>query len=409
MKKTILTLSVVTAFLFTSCTTADKPPVYSSLANRYPADRTVGTETDSIDSSAADTSATDTSAADAENLRKENNEAVSAILMKYKDCVFGSRISGSQLAVECDGNIFINYMDICILNRRTGSLQGLCTDPLCSHVSCIESLRITSMISDGDRLYFKGVDDERKVSFTASYDPETDKFEYLDKFDKESGNLSYAMTLHGGQLYYTKRISDDTNSLFRIPTDGGNAEQLTFEDEFVQRFSVTDDRIYYVTQAYTLKSMAPNGSDVQTLDEYICMVYADGDDLFKISAKDENGYAVTRSGVMLPDRVYSPVSTVLADSSLWYTIPNKQNLSTSADKDGKKHNVITYNGTALYQWDMSTEERTEYDCSFACGISDFYGMIGPYMIVSAADPDKLIRLWMVNSEDTSEYYRLYEY
>ncbi len=153
--------------------------------------------------------------------------------------------------------------------------------------------------------------------------------------------------------------------------------------------------------------MKPDGSDVRILDEFICMSYAYGEDFIRISAKDENGFTVYRNTEPLPDRVFSLIDTVLMADALWYTIPNKQNLGTYTDKNGNKRSIATQNGTAFYRYDLTTGEKTEYDCKFIYGVSEFCGSVGQYMIVYGCAEDKLLTYWIFNSEDPSEAYRLY--
>jgi len=410
MKKTTLPALII-ALLLTACTSGEKPPTYAELQQHHQTDETAATETEQETADPAEEKAA--------KLREEHSKAAAAVLTENKDVRFGTTLHGRQTAVECDGGIYINNgISIRLLNRRTGFLQGLCNDPLCKHESCIESHDIDSMVSDGDKLYFKGSSaiytefsskKWDKSSFIASYDPENDKLEFLEVWEKDSGFVSFQLSLHGGFLYYTKQMNEQTNSLFRIKTNGGQRERLTFKDEFVSQWTITDENIIYRTLAFTLKSMNMDGSNVETMQERICVTCADGDNLYKISAKNENGYAVYRNDEILPDRVDSPVSTVLMDGALWYTVPDEQILGTYIDKNGRKQTIKTYNGTSFYRYDLSTGERTEYDCPFAYGVKEFCASVGKYMIIKACAEDMLICFWIFNSEDPGEAYRLYEY
>lgn len=414
MKKTILFL-IITVFLMASCTSGEKPPTYSELEQqRQTTDNTVSkTDTEIVPET------TDSEAEEAAKLREEHSKAAAAILTENRESEFATTIFGTQTAVECDGGIYIDCIGkIRLLNRGTGLLQGLCTDPLCKHESCIESHEIISMVSDGDKLYFKGynvslpefsIKQWNKFSFLAYYDPKTDKFDFLETWEKDLGAVSNELSLHGGYLYYTKKMNEQTNSLFRIPTDGGQSERLTFKDEFVQQWTVTEEKIIYRTDAYTLKSMKPDGSDVEILDEFICMAYTDVENLYTISVNDENGYAVYQNGETLPDRVFSPVNTVLMDGALWYTLPDERTLGTYIDKNGKELDIKTYNGTSFYRYDLSTGERMEYDCPFSYGISEFCGTIGKYMLIKGVTEERGFSWWIFNPDDPNEAYRLYEY
>jgi len=409
MKKTTLPALIIALFL-TACTSGEKPPTYAELQQYHQTDETAATDTEPETADPAESEAAE--------LREKAAEAVSEILTENREVKFGKTVWGTQTAVECDGGIYIILNKISLLNRSTGKLQGLCTDPLCRHESCIESHSINSMISDGDKLYFKGnstsyselSDKWDSASFVASYDPQTDKLEYLDVWEKDHGEHSSCLALHNGSLYYTKKMNDQTNSLFRIPQKGGQKVRLTFSDEFVLQMTVTDEEIIYRTQDYTLKSMKHDGSDVIILGEKICMSHASGGDMISISSKSSNGgHEVYRNGETLPDRVFSPASTVLADGALWYTLPDEQILGTYIDKNGRKQNIKTYNGTSFYRYDLSTGERTEYDCPFAYGVQEFCAWVGKYMIIKACAEDRLICFWIFNSEDPGEAYRLYEY
>ena len=411
MKKFLF--AILTLSLLTACTSGEKPPTYAELQQHQQITGTAAAEPET------EVETADPAEEEAARLREEHSKAAAAVLTENRDVRFGTTVFGTQTAVECDGGIYIDCgMIICLLNRKTGMLQGLCSDPLCSHTSCIESHTIYSMVSDGARLYFKGTSETYtefsskkwdKSSFIVSYDPENDKLEFLEVWEKDSGSVSTEISLYNGYLYYTKKMNEQTNSLFRIKTKGGKSERLTFKDEFVQQWTVTGEKIIYRTDAFTLKNMNMDGSGVETMEEFICMVYADGDTLYKISSKDESAFLVYQNDEALPVRVFSPVGTVVMDGALWYTLHDERNLGTYIDKNGRKQTIKTYNGTSFYRYDLSTGERTEYDCPFAYGVREFCASVGKYMIIKACAEDRLICFWIFNSEDPGEAYRLYEY
>ena len=121
------------------------------------------------------------------------------------------------------------------------------------------------MLSDGEKIYCKGTaikdnafsisGGEEDCSFVGYYYPETGSFTYLDTWAKELGSVSYAIAVHDGYLYYTKRQSDTCNNLCRVSLSGGKAQRVNQEDEFIVQFSVTDEQIYYRTSAFTYKCM----------------------------------------------------------------------------------------------------------------------------------------------------------
>ena len=414
MKKTILP-ALITALCLTACTSGEKPPTYAELQQQ----QKPGDINQSAANNESEPESTDPVEEKAVKLREETAEDVSRILMENRETAFGTAFCGTQTAVECDGGIYIDDgITIRLLNRRTGLLQGLCSDPLCKHDSCIESYLIDSMVSDGARLYFKGTSETYtefsskkwdKSSFIVSYDPENDKLEFLEVWEKDSGSVSTEISLYNGYLYYTKKMNEQTNSLFRIKTKGGKSERLTFKDEFVQQWTVTGEKIIYRTDAFTLKNMNMDGSGVETMEEFICMVYADGDTLYKISSKDESAFLVYQNDEALPVRVFSPVGTVVMDGALWYTLHDERNLGTYIDKNGRKQNIKTYNGTAFYYYDLTSRETTEYDCPFSYGVREFCGMIGNYMLIGGCTEEKAFSWWLFNPEDPNEAYRLYEY
>lgn len=148
MKRSILFLLIILLTL-SSCTPGKKPPTYNEIRMQNPVSVTTESETE--------VETTDPADEEAVRLREKHSNAAAAILNENKDTNFGTTVYGTQTVVECDGGIYIDCgIKICLLNRKTGYLQGLCNDPLCRHDSCIESHRIDSMVSDGDRLYFKG-------------------------------------------------------------------------------------------------------------------------------------------------------------------------------------------------------------------------------------------------------------
>ena len=417
-----LIVCLIAALLSASCSSAKKPPTYGEIMNAHPSqsaeEAAGGEEQDGQAAVAAADAAADPDAAENARLREENAAAVAAILSENQDADFAVTAEGTRVAALCDGGIYINTgWDVRLLNRRTGFLQGLCSDPLCRHESCVESLDIMSMVSDGDKLYFKGFDESwssfsgwDKSSFVASYDPDSDKFEMLDVWEKDRGSTSSVIGLDGGNLYYTKKMDEDTNSLYRIPKNGGRAERLTPKGEFVQQFAVCGERIFYTTQEYTLKSMDMDGTDVETLGEFVCMVFFEGEKLFAISAKkEEKGYAVLRNEEPLPICVFAPVWTTFTADALWYTVPDKRTLGTYVDESGRTQTIKTDNGTAFYGYDLKTGEVTAHECSFACGIAQVCGRIGDYCLVMGITAERAFGFWIFDPADASKAYRLYDY
>ena len=129
MKKFLF--AILTLSLLTACTTSEKPPTYAELQHQQTAE-TAASETEP--------ETADPVSEEAAKLREEHSKAAAAILTENREVRFGTTVFGTQTAVECDGGIYIDCgMKICLLNRKTGMLQGLCSDPLCSHTSCIES------------------------------------------------------------------------------------------------------------------------------------------------------------------------------------------------------------------------------------------------------------------------------
>ena len=232
MKKTILSALII-AFCLTACTSGEKPPTYAELQQHQQITGTAAVEPET------EVETVDPVSEEAAKLREEHSKAAAAILTENREVKFGTTVYGTQTVVECDGGIYIDcgYTTIRLLNRKTGMLQGLCNDPLCSHGSCIESHSILSMVTDGDRLYFKG-DSVTYTEFSskkwdsssciASYDPENNKLEILEVWEKDTGSISTEISLYNGYLYYTKKMNEQTNSLFRIKTNGGQSELLTF-------------------------------------------------------------------------------------------------------------------------------------------------------------------------------------
>ena len=416
----ILCLAALLLFPFCAagCSTNNKPPTYGEIMNAHPSQSAEDAAGGEEQNGQAAEAAADTDAAEKAKLREENAAAVSAILSENRDADFAAAAEGTLVAALCDGGIYINTgRNIRLLNCRTGFLQGLCSDPLCRHESCIESLVIMSMVSDGDKLYFKGFDTSwsefsgwDKSSFVASYDPASDRLEMLDVWDRDLGSYSSAIGLDGGFLYYTKKMDEDTNSLFRIPTDGGRSVQLTPKKEFAAWFAFDEDRILYITQEYTLKSMDMDGGNVETLGEFVCRVFFEGEELFAISAKkEENGYSVLRNEEPLPICVFAPVWTTFTADALWYTVPDKRTLGTYVDENGRAQTIKTDNGTAFYGYDLKTGEVTAYECPFACGIAQFCGRIGDYCLVMGITAERALGFWIFDPADASKAYRLYDY
>jgi len=417
--KRITILCFIALLLLMSCTSTAKPPTYQEIMEQHPSQSAEGTAPrEEQDDQGAENSA-DPAAAEKAKLKEEHSKAVAAILSENRDAVFAETVYGPQTAVLCDGGIYLyTGGSIRLLNRRTGLLQGLCSDPLCRHDSCIESYHIYSMVSDDDRLYFKGnsttyngfsAQKWDSVSFVASYDPESDEFEMLDVWEKDRGSISTVIGLDVGSLYYTKKTDEDTNSLYRIPVSGGRAERLTPKGEFVQNFSVGPDRIYYTTQEYTLKSMNKSGDDVLELEQFICMTGFKGEDFYAISAKDEDGFAIFRNGEILPFRVFAPTWVSLTESAVWYTVPDKRSLGTYVDETGKTITIRTDNGTAFYGYDPSTGKITEFDCPFAYGVREFCGSIGNYLLIGALTEERGFSFWIFDPSDMSKAYQLFDY
>ncbi len=123
---------------------------------------------------------------------------------------------------------------------------------------------------------------------------------------------------------------------------------------------------------------------------------------------DDDGFALVKNGTPFEHAIDSPVDTVMIDSTMWYAVREKVNLGTYTDEDGNIRSVTSENGTSLYSYDFATGEVTEYDCSFGCGVSKFYGLIDSYMLVGVLNEERYIEIWLVNTENTDEHYKIYE-
>lgn len=399
----VLLLVAVASILFCSCTSSEIPPEID--LNTIPG-----------------SSVYNKSASDEENyaLTPEDNYTVSELLKNSKNNKFGSRLFGDTAALECQGNIYLLYRNIKLLNPETGCIQSLCSDPLCDHKSseCINRLSIDSMLSYDGKIYCKGKTENSSVfgvsggeeyrTFVGYYDPGKGAVEYLDTWHRELGSVSNEILTYNNCLYYIKRLSDTDNSLYRISLSGGKPEKVNQTEDFIVQFSIYNNIIYYRTNSQTLKSMDLDGSSLKTIEENVCIVNVTDNYNIKISSVSDNGYKVTLNGEEFVDAVDSPVATVLLDDCLWYTVTEKMNFGSYTDENGKTHSVVSYNGTEIYRYDLNTSEKNAYDCSFGYGVADFYGLIDNYMLLGVADKDGYIELWLVNTDNTEEHYLIYE-
>ena len=127
MKKFLF--AILTLSLLTACTSGEKPPTNAELQRYQQTAETAVSETEP--------ETADPVSEEAAKLREEHSKAAAAVLAEHREVRFGTTVYGTQTAAECDGGIYIDCgMKICLLNRKTGMLQGLCSDPLCSHTSC---------------------------------------------------------------------------------------------------------------------------------------------------------------------------------------------------------------------------------------------------------------------------------
>lgn len=405
MKYNLLLFLIICISGFTiSCGVNERPPEVETIKNPV-----TQNQTSKIDSNVSN---------DAQE--KENNYAVAEILSNSKNKYLGSRLFGDSLAVECDGNIYILHSNIMLLNRYTGCIQSLCSDPLCDHnnKSCINTYTINSMISHDGKIFCKGICETSSAfdvsgggdykTFVASYDPDTGKFEFLDTWNRELGSVSYAISIHNDYLYYLKRISDTNNTIYRVPIGGGKVEKVNIEEDFIIQFCIDDDVLYYRTNSFTLKRMNLDGSNLETLDENVCIINTQDGNYVTISSINNNGYNITVNGKLLDDAVDSPVDTTILNNSLWYTKTNKVDFGTYTDANGKSHSITSDNGTELFQYDLTTLAKTVYDCSFGYGVSKFYGLIDNYMLLGVLNEERYIELYLVNSDSTDEHYIIYE-
>ena len=151
-----------------------------------------------------------------------------------------------------------------------------------------------------------------------------------------------------------------------------------------------------------------DGSNLQTIEENICIINTTNNNYITVSSINDNGYTVTLNGEPFVDAVDSPVATVLLNNCLWYTMTKKINFGSYTDENGKIHSIVSYNGTEIYKYDINTSTKTVYDCSFGYGVSQFYGLIDNYMLLGVVNKERLIELWLVNTADTNEHYLIYE-
>lgn len=363
---------------------------------------------------------TDTSNDENDTLLPDDNYIVSEILTNSQNNFIGPRLFGDNISLECNGNIYLLYQNIKLLNPETGCIQSLCSDPLCDHQnsSCINTLSINAMLSYDGKIYCKGKGEissifgisggEEYKTFVAYYDPRTGAFEYLDTWHRELGSVSYSISVYDNYLYYVKRLSDTNNSLYRIPLSGGKPERVNQEEDFIIQFSICNDIIYYRTNAFTLKSMDMDGGNLKTIEENICVINTANNNYITISSINNNGYKVTLNGETFVDAVDSPVDTVLLDGCLWYTMTNKVNFGSFTDENGQLRSIVSDNGTEIFKYDITASTKTVYNCSFGYGVSKFYGLIDNYMLLGILNKEKYIELWLVNSADTNEHYRIYE-
>ena len=151
-----------------------------------------------------------------------------------------------------------------------------------------------------------------------------------------------------------------------------------------------------------------DGSNLETIDENVCIINTQDGNYVTISSINNNGYNITVNGKLLDDAVDSPVDTTILNNSLWYTKTNKVNFGTYTDANGKSHSITSDNGTELFQYDLTTSAKTVYDCSFGYGVSKFYGLIDNYMLLGVLNEERYIELYLVNSDSTDEHYIIYE-
>ena len=87
---------------------------------------------------------------------------------------------------------------------------------------------------------------------------------------------------------------------------------------------------------------------------------------------------------------------------------NKVNFGSFTDENGQLRSIVSDNGTEIFKYDITASTKTVYNCSFGYGVSKFYGLIDNYMLLGILNKEKYIELWLVNSADTNEHYRIYE-
>lgn len=401
------------AVLFASCSQSEKPPVVSVSMTQ---------NTEIPQNSQFDTNVNNDSGTH-QNSISVNEMAVT--VLSSGQLIPAYSLFGGQNAVECSGNIyFYDGGGLRTIDRESGSIRCPCRDPLCKHTDCVNALEVRSIISDGKSIYIKGIVENTSVfsvsggskwtEFVGVYNPKQDTFHFLDRWPGESGNSSSAIRLYDESLYYLRRHSDTTNSLYRVQISGGNAERITLNNEFVIDFCVFEDRIHYRDSAFTHKSISLESSgrnDVRIEGENICVIFADGDGFFTISSSpvEKDKYAVMRNGIPLPDLVYAPAAVMKSGHSLWYTMSENTSIPYT-DENGVEKTTISPNGTKLYQYDLSTGERIVYDIALSYGVAPnaFNGIIGDWLFLNVCNPDRLIVQAFANTHDTTQYTVLYE-
>jgi len=413
--KTNYVISLLSFILLalSSCSSPEKPPVVSMPVAQN-SEISHGSLSESTGVSNLDT---------AEEQVLVNEMVISALKGGQLTATYS--LFGGQNAVECSGNIYFHDgRALQTIDRQTGNIRRPCRDPLCKHTDCINALDVRSIISDGKNIYMKGrventsvfsvTGGSRWTEFVGVYDPKKDTFHMLDSWAGESGSSSSALRLDDGYLYYLRRHSDTTNSLYRILISGGKAERITAKEEFVIDFCVAEGKIHYRDSTFTHKSVPINNSDksdIKIEEENICVLYSDEDGFFTISSLpiNKDQYVVMIDGIPLPDPVYAPAAVMKSGHELWYTMSDNVSIPYT-DESGHEKTTISPNGTKLYRYNLLTGERNAYNITSSYGVAPnaFYGMIGDWLFLNVCNPDRLIVQAFFNTYDTSQYTVLYD-
>ncbi len=350
------------------------------------------------------------------------SEAIEIIKnLKFNSDESYTTMFGNESAVCISGHLYLHVSDsILVLNTETGKPDKLCTDPLCGHINnnCPDYPIVNSMISDGKSIYIKGVTETDseftasgsvdKVTFIGKYKTGENKITVLDSWAKENGSVSYCISEKDGYVYYLRRISDEENALYRVSVNGGKSEKISTEKEFIQQFSLTDEKIMYCTSARELKSMDYSGNEITDIASKYCMTYNKNDISINVSSVHDGGYDAEVSESNVKIKVHSPMDTFVYKNKIWYTIEKEINYGVFKNENGDSYTLKTYNGDTLYSYDLATGEIQEYLLNFGYGINDVYYVDEGYIIAALGNEYQKSDIWLVDINNTDKHWKIYE-